>query len=343
MNFEDIILHNDNSIKAKIIRALLTPFSWLYIFVHILFFIPYKIGIRKKHVAHIPVISVGNITMGGTGKTPFVITLSNILKEFGYKPVIISRGYGRESKENIVYLPKDNLTVKEAGDEPTLLSKATNLPIIIGKNRIKSIELSKNIDCNIIILDDGMQYWQLYKNIEIGISEAEKPFGTGKVIPAGDLREPPAGLKRCKFIILTKNQKNKNNIDKIKNYCQDSFVYEGITKPLNINYSDNNYPIDFIKGKKIIGFCGIGNPDRFKNTLLELGAELIEFITFPDHYNYTLEDIDLIKEKTNHCDLVVTTAKDYVKLKSLPIGVVNIYTHINQDFKNKLKEEIEKI
>ncbi len=339
MNFEDIILHKDNSIKAKIIRFLLTPFSWLYNLIHILFFFPYKIGLRKQHKAHIPVISVGNITMGGTGKTPFVITLSNILKELGYKPVIISRGHGRKSTENIVFCSKDKLSPLETGDEPYLLSKATDLPIIIGKNRIKSINLAKNIDCNIIILDDGMQYWQLYKDIEIGIASIDKPFGTEKTIPAGDLREPKKGLKRCKFIILTNNNKttNKEAIDKVKNYCPNSYIYEGITEPLNISYLDKDYNIDFLKEKKVIGICGIGNPERFKKTLWNLGTNIIEFITYPDHHNYTEEDINLIREKTKECDFAVTTAKDKVKLPSdLNLAVVNIYTQVDKDFKEKL-------
>ena len=339
MNFEDIILHKDNSIKAKTLRAFLIPFSWLYIFVHFLFFIPYKLGIRKKHKAHIPVICVGNITMGGTGKTPFVITLSNILKDFGYKPVIISRGYGRKSTENMVFCPKDSLLAEDTGDEPYLLSKATDLSIIIGKNRIKSIQMSQDLDCNIIILDDGMQYWQLHKDIEIAIASAQKPFGTGRVIPAGDLREPKKGLKRCQFIVLTDNNPiGKETIEKVQDYCQNSFVHEGITKPLNITYKEKNYDLDFLKGKKVIGICGIGNPERFKRTLSDLGADTLEFITYPDHHNYMEEDINLSKEKAKECDFVVTTAKDRVKMPlDLNVAVVNIYTQIDEDFKEKLK------
>ena len=305
---------------------------------HFLFFIPYKLGIRKKHKAHIPVICVGNITMGGTGKTPFVITLSNILKGFGYKPVIISRGYGRKSTENAVFCPKDKLFAEDTGDEPYLLSKATDLPIVVGKNRIKSIQMSKDLNCDIIILDDGMQYWQLHKDIEIGIASAQKPFGTGKVIPAGDLREPKKGLKRCQFIVLTShNHIDKETIDTVQDYCKNSFIYEGITKPLNITYEDKDYDLNFLKRKKVIGICGIGNPERFKRTLSDLDADILEFITYPDHHNYTEEDINLIKEKTKECDFVVTTAKDRVKLPlDINLTVVNIYTQIEEDFKEKL-------
>lgn len=342
MNIEDIILKKDNSIWAKIIRGILIPFSWLYIFVHIIFFIPYKLGIRKQHKAPLPIISVGNITMGGTGKTPFVITLTNILKKLGYKPVIISRGYGRENtrEENLLFLPNSELSAKDTGDEPQILSKALNVPIIIGKNRIKSLEYLKNIDANIIILDDGMQYWQLYKDIEINISAYSRPFGSDLVFPAGDLREGKKGLKRCPFIILTSNKKEDNtNLELMKKQAPNSHVYLGITKPLNITYNGEEKDLEFIKDKDILAFSGIGNPERFLHTLKELGANITEFIKFPDHYNYTDNDIKNIQNKTKN--LIVTTEKDFVKLNTtLPFAVVNIYTYIEDDFTNKLQEKL---
>lgn len=340
MKIEDVILKKDNSILAKIIRGILLPFSWLYIFIHIIFFIPYKLGIRKQHKASLPIISVGNITMGGTGKTPFVITLTNIVKKLGYKPVIISRGYGRENTKetNLLFLPNSGLSAKDTGDEPQILSKALNVPIIIGKNRIKSLDYLKDIDANIIILDDGMQYWQLYKDIEINISEYSRPFGSDAVIPAGDLRESKKGLKRCPFIILTSNKtENNTNIEKVKKYSPKSHVYLGITKPLSIIYNKQEQNLDFLKGKDILAFSGIGNPQKFLDTLKELGANVTEFIKFPDHYNYTERDIKNIQ---NHkADLIVTTAKDYVKIdSSLDLAVVNIYTYIEEDFTKKLIE-----
>ena len=347
MNIENVILKKDNSLIAKIIRGFLTPFSWLYIFAHFIFFIPYKLGIRKKFIAPLPVICVGNITVGGTGKTPFVITLTNILKSFGYKPVILSRGYGRKNteKENILFMPNTALTAKDTGDEPQVLSQALNVPIIVGKNRIKSLQLIPK-ECNIIILDDGMQYWQLNKDLEIGIASKDRPFGSESVIPSGDLREPKKGLKRCKFIILTsnRNKQDQNTVDKIQKYCNNSFVYEGYTEPFEISQGNNKYSTDFLKGKNIFAFSGIANPYRFTDTLKSLGANIIYFKKYSDHYNYTENDLNELKELGETCDFIVTTAKDKVKLpKDFPAYSLNIYTHINEDFKNKLKEELNKI
>lgn len=345
MNIEDIILKKDNSLSAKAIRGLLTPLSWLYILVHIIFFIPYRLGIRKKHTAPLPVISVGNITMGGTGKTPFVITLTNILKSMGYRPVIFSRGYGREntSQENLLFEPGSSLTAKDTGDEPQILSKALNVPIIIGRSRIKSLKLLNKTNADIIVLDDGMQYWQLKKDIEIGIASLKRPFGSGAVIPSGDLREPKRGLKRCSFIILTSNGKetDSNSVNTVKAYCPDSFVYQGFTSPYSINYSGKEYETDFIRNKKVFAFSGIANPDRFISTLRSLGAEITDFQAFPDHHNYTEEDINLINQKAEKAEIIVTTAKDSVKLpKDLIHAVVNIYTDIDSEFKKKLAEKL---
>lgn len=343
MNIENVITGKDTSFAAKTITVLLTPLSWLYCFAHFLFFIPYKLGIRKKHRAPIPVISVGNITMGGTGKTPFVITLSEILKDMGYRPAILSRGYGRKNteKENLLFMPDSDLDTSDTGDEPQILSKALSVPIIIGKNRIKSLSLLKETEADIIVLDDGMQYWQLHKDIEISVSSLSMPFGTGKTIPAGNLRESKNGLKRCRFIILTSDKKHEDTetTEKVRKLCRNSFVYQGFTSPSSITYKNENHNTDFIKDKKVFAFSGIANPERFLSSLKSLGADVISFRKYPDHYNYTEKDIKELKDLGKKADITVTTAKDSVKLpKDFDYAVLNIYTEIAEDFRNKLAD-----
>lgn len=342
MNIEDIITGKDNSIQAKTIRGILTPFSWLYELAHSVFFIPYRLGIRKKHKAPLPVISVGNITMGGTGKTPFVITLADMLKELGYSPIVISRGYGRKntSAENLLFMPDSGLSSDETGDEPQVISEAVKVPIIVGRNRIKSLKLLNKDLGDIIILDDGMQYWQLYKDIEIAIASSRRPFGSGRTIPSGDLRESKKGLRRCRFIILTSNGKeeNRENIDKVKKYCPNSFVFSGHTSPYKITYMDQTYDTDFLANKKIYAFSGIANPHRFLKTLEDMKAETEDFASFPDHYSYTEKDLCNLKEKAGN-RLLVTTAKDSAKLpKDYPAATVHIYTETDSEFKNLIKE-----
>ena len=350
MNFEHIIQKKDNSITAKIIRAVLTPFSWLYNLAHIIFFIPYKLGIRKLHKASLPIICVGNISMGGTGKTPFVVTLINILKENNYKPVILSRGYNRKNteQENLLFTPESNLTVEETGDEPQLLMASCQVPIVIGRNRIKSLNLIPK-ECDIIVLDDGMQYWQLYKDIIIAIQSAKMPFASGQTIPAGDLREPKSGLKRADFIVLTETcsplwgGKSQETLDYIQNYCPKSFVYKGITAPTNIYSGKEKLSLDYLKNKNVFAFTGIGNPERFIDTLKSLGANVVMSKFYPDHYNYTEADFNELNEIATENNLTITTQKDIVKLPNNNFLWVEIGTNLNNDFKEKLIQKLNEV
>ena len=270
--FEGIITKENNSLLAHLIRGILTPLSWIYELAHIIYFIPYKLKIRKKYKAYIPVISVGNITMGGTGKTPFVCTLTNIIKDMGLKPVIISRGYGRKSKKPYILMPGTQVSTDITGDEPQTLSKALNIPIIIGKNRCVSVELSKELNPDIIILDDGMQYWQLEKDIEIVVANAHKPLGGGTTLPAGDLRENKNALKRAQFIILNNSinlnkKEQEESIAKIKSITPNSSIFIGTIRPTSISFNNKNFDISTIENKNVTVFSGIANPNRFTETL----------------------------------------------------------------------------
>jgi len=283
-----------------------------------------------------PVISVGNITVGGTGKTPCVIMLAKMLQFQGFKPAILSRGYGGNSSKsvNIVSDGKNILLdSKTAGDEPFLMAQSLkNIPIIVGSQRIKTGKAAiRQFGTNVLICDDAMQHRQIFRDINLVLLDGQKPFGNGFVLPRGKLREPIAGLKRASAFLLTRTDETAEaeNIKSKLAQVGDIPIFTSIHKLQDVIKADYSVKllIANLAGKKVCAFCGIAAPDSFKKSLLAARAHILSWDIFPDHHNYNRTDLETVKNNFYNydADIIITTQKDCMRLQSFPEFLSMIY------------------
>ncbi len=299
--------------------VLLLPFSLLYGICMALRNFCYDTGILKGRRLRCPVISVGNITVGGTGKTPTVAFLAKYLLAKGKKVCIISRGYGRASHGTVIVSDDKRVlaSVQEAGDEPFLLAKRlTGVPVITDQNRVRGGRMAESLfSPDVILLDDGFQHRRLHRDLDIVTFKSYKPFGNGFVLPAGPLREFACHLRRadcfwtngtisdCIDLTTLTGRQPKSSI------CA-HYALQNISDARN-----SRLPAD-LTGTRVIAFCGLANPSGFRNSLEQAGAMIEQFRTFPDHHFYSMRDIETIKKlyKQSKADCILTTEKDWVKL-----------------------------
>lgn len=303
------------------------------------------------------VISIGNITAGGTGKTPAVIALANEALSRGFIPCILTRGYkGRAKGPCFVSMGEGPLMdAMDAGDEPFLMAnKLKGVPIVKCADRykggmfalqnLKDMETRRHGDTEIdsltdspirrftdspiiFILDDGYQHWKLFRDKDILLIDAENPFANGKLIPLGLLREPLKEIKRANIIVITKADESQNiklNIlsDEIKQYNSKAMIFFSGHKPLRfIGNMGETMPLKWARNKNFFGFCGIGSPSSFKKTLVSTGCDLKGFRAYKDHYRYKQQDIENIvkKARKNNSEWIVTTEKDLTRLRGLDV------------------------
>ncbi len=306
----------------------------------------YRLGIKLRKylyslnvfsVVHLDakIISVGNITVGGTGKTPMVERLARLLMEEGYNIAVLSIGYGRKSRGTVIVSDREGVkaTPEEAGDEPVLLAKKLpGIPVVVGKDRRetgkKAVEMWK---CNVLILDDGFQYMGLKKDFDLVLIDSQNPWGNGKLLPAGPLREPLSELKRADAVVFTRANESRNIKEKTKHLRKvtSAPILSSIHRPSAwISFSEGEHlPLNFLKGKKVTAFAGIGNPDSFEKSLIELEVEVVNFIKYRDHYWYKRKDLTYLTLKAEQKGAValVTTEKDGVRLPVLPEHKIPIY------------------
>lgn len=310
---------------AKVLR----PLSWLYCFIVICRRWAYLLKIKKTETIAAPVIVVGNLTVGGTGKTPLVTWLVNYLKEHGYQPGIISRGYGGKARHWPQQVRPDGDPVA-VGDEAILISKRTACPMAVGPERLVSGRelLHFHPTCNVIISDDGLQHYALHRDIEVAVIDGKFRFGNDYCLPAGALREPIKRLKKVDFIVVN-GESEKDEYG----------MHYSLSHACSLQDSTQCQPVEQLKGQKVHAMAGIGNPDRFFNQLTEMGLDIIAH-PFPDHYFYKEEDLDFGDDKP-----VLMTEKDAVKCKRfakahhwfLPI-TVEVQETFGKAILEKLKE-----
>ncbi|MBN2403016.1 MAG: tetraacyldisaccharide 4'-kinase [Spirochaetes bacterium] len=276
----------------------------------------------------IPVICVGNITTGGAGKTPAVIELAKLFKDMGLSPGIVSRGYrGSRSREGAIVTDGSAIFIspRESGDESYLIAcSLTDVPVAICTDRVKAIRsLLDAFKVDIVLMDDGFQNNSVHRDINIIIIDAVNPFGNGLMLPAGDLREPRISLRRSDIIFINKWDLITNNeldvlTKKVKKITGDkNLFYSGyhIEDLLQVNNLNNKLSIEQIKNKNILIVSGIGNPEGFRKSILGLKPASMKHIVYPDHFNYSLREIKKIVIKAENYDFVITTEKDYMKIR----------------------------
>jgi tetraacyldisaccharide 4'-kinase len=256
----------------------------------------YRLGLLKTQAVPVPVIIVGNITVGGTGKTPLVIWLTRLLMEAGYRPGIISRGYGGTAKSWPQRVDA-NSSAERVGDEALLLAKQTGCPMAVGPLRADAAKLLlTQTDCDVIVSDDGLQHYALARTIEIAVIDGERRFGNGYCLPAGPLREPIERLQSVDFRVVNGGEAEDNEFSMRLAGDNAINLATGRQKPLQ----------DF-STTECHALAGIGNPERFFKLL---GAAGVSFTTrsFPDHYKFAPHDIEFNDDKP-----VLMTEKDAVK------------------------------
>jgi len=255
----------------------------------------------------VPVISVGNITTGGTGKTPLVAWLAKYIS----------------SKKNCTILTRGYKAARDWVDEPALLAhSAPDTPVVVNPNRVAGARDAIKNGAEVLILDDAFQHRRLARDLDIVTIDATRPFGYDRILPAGLLREPLGCLKRADAVIITRvDQVDKNRIEEIQRTIKAInpllVIATAFHKPLCIRDGQDveSQPVQ-LKDKKVFTFCGIGNPDAFFNTVKSVGAAIAGSMIFDDHYHYTKADIDRIAAgaKASKADLVLTTEKDFSKI-----------------------------
>ena len=306
-------------------RAMLTLFSLLYrLIVHWRNRL-YDRQILKSVKLSCPVISIGNITVGGTGKTPCVIMLAKMLQQHGWQPVIISRGYGAKSAQpvNVVSDGRSILLDAEiAGDEPMLIARSLpDVPVITGAKRKLTGQVAiDRFGANVLICDDAFQHRQIFRDLDIVLLDGEKPLGNGHLLPRGELRESKEGLKRANCIILTRADEttslNQDVARMVSTLQIPVFRAVHCFKEMINSHACSPLPPHELRGRKVCAFCGIAKPASFKKLLLEAGAEILSFIPFPDHYAYDRQDLEELTEQLQplNADYWVTTEKDAMRL-----------------------------
>ncbi|MBA2655166.1 MAG: tetraacyldisaccharide 4'-kinase [Gammaproteobacteria bacterium] len=307
---------------------LLLPFSYFYQFCFWVHKLSYILGFKKRYSSPVPLIVVGNLTVGGTGKTPFTIALAKLLSEKGYTPGVVSRGYKGKIKKHpqIVTAQSDPAVV---GDEAVLIFNKTNYPVVVAPQRAAAIKLLlANYNCDVIISDDGLQHHAINKDIEIVIVDGERKFGNGWCLPAGPLREPLRKLSKVDFIVYNDN----SNVHRYSMSLLPQKVYNLVNPTLQKSLSQlPKTPFHVV--------AAIGHPERFFNTFRNLGYSPT-LHSFADHHKFIDKDFDF-------CDvseMVIMTEKDAVKCSYLkrsnfwvlPVAS-EISAHFLKDFLIKLR------
>jgi tetraacyldisaccharide 4'-kinase len=261
-----------------------------------------------------PVVSIGNLTTGGTGKTPVVQWLARRLRDAGRPPAVLLRGYRRGENER-------------SDEEAMLADSLPGVPVMADANRYRGglRVLRSGPQVHTLILDDGFQHRRLHRDVDIVLIDASNPFGYDHVLPRGLLREPPASLRRAHAVVLTRVDQTTPDVlqdirRQVAGLVPEMAVFDSRHAFDAVRFPDVSHPPGWLAGRRVLAFCGIGNPSSFRSLLARAGADVVQFRSFIDHHAYDDSDIDQLVEEARRqkADALLTTAKDWVKLNALP-------------------------
>jgi tetraacyldisaccharide 4'-kinase len=303
----------------------------------------YEWGWNERRRAPVPVVSVGNLTVGGTGKTPCVEHVARFYRSRGLRVAVLSRGYGAAAGRN---------------DEAMVLEEnLPDVPHLQGPDRAAlAATAAEELESEILVLDDGFQHRRLARDLDVVLLDATDPWGHGQLLPRGLLREPPSGLRRAGAVVLTRcdqvgSAERGRLREAVARLAPGGPVVETTHRPVGLGNGARAAPLDRLHGRPAAAFCGIGNPEAFRRTLRDLGADVVAFRTFPDHHAYARADVDELRawarRQATDC-VVVTTQKDLVKLRLTDLGgrelwALRIQLHVEsgqEEFDRKLEEVI---
>jgi tetraacyldisaccharide 4'-kinase len=312
-------------VKGKLLWVVLLPLSFLYracVQTRNAFF---QLGWLKSVPLPRPVISIGNLTVGGTGKTPTCLWLAGELRRRGLKVGILSRGYRREQKTPLVLVPKTSGMadktddVLSSGDEPAMMARIYGEAVGVCRNRSEAAaELLRATDVDVFILDDGFQHRWVKRNIDVLLLGGET---SGCLLPAGPFREPRKSLRRSDFLIATGAQ------DVWNHYVPESLravLYRGALRPVSLvgfaAQQLQEVPLSWLYRSKILAVAGVADPSGLYRFIHECDGEIVKTLEFPDHHRYTTADWQEIARMGRMVDLIITTEKDILKLRQFPFA-----------------------
>jgi tetraacyldisaccharide 4'-kinase len=352
----DVIIHNRRGLRASMLRTVFWFLSGIYKGAVKLRLYLYRERYIHDHHLGVPVISVGNITVGGTGKTPVVELLAKSLRDRGRRVAILSRGYKSKrqrkpplswriaAKLGLARKPKGLpprvvsdgekvlLDSHNAGDEPFMLAhNCPGVPVVVDRDRVKAGAFAiRKFGADVLILDDGLQYLRLKHRHDIVLVDKTAPFGTGYMLPRGTLREPPKSLRRASYIFLTKSDGDSAEvIRQIERHNPVADIIECRHRPVYFQdiHTGERLPLDAFKGKYVGALSGIAVPESFENGCRKLGAKVQWTARFTDHHRFQEKEITQFIDRCvkADADAVLTTEKDYVRFPRLPPGEIPIY------------------
>ena len=346
------IIQGKPGVWPSIVRGLLTALVPIYSGGLKLYLLPYRVGVRKQFRLGAPVVCVGNLTTGGTGKTPTTQLICRDLQRRGLKVVVLSRGYGGTNEYGCAIVSNTEqvlLTANEAGDEPYLLARTLpGIPVVVGKDRrITGALAMKTFQPDIFVLDDGMQFWQLYRDMDIVLLNSVRPFDNGYPFPRGLLREPIGHIKRASAIVLTGGEMATEeeiaaSEQKVRRYVPHKPVYRAALRPVELRSLrgdgvEYSQPGQLLMGCKAATLCALGNPESFEKTAASLGCTLVHTVRFRDHAAVSAEDLAaaLNASIAAGAEVVLTTEKDAARIdfssSPLPTYAVEVAMTIDQE------------
>lgn len=315
------LMHDE---RRAAVDAMPKALLWMLSVVYGLFMrgrnLAYDRGWKPSSDVGVPVISVGNITMGGAGKTPLVVYIAREIVRAGGKPVVLLRGYMQQDR-----------SATDSDEAEVIRRKVPGIDVITGADRVgRARDYLKQAQCDVFILDDAFQHRKIKRRLDIVVIDALNPFGNGQVIPRGILREPLGGLGRADLTVVTRTDLNAGALPEIENTLktrgrQSSSIHSVHRAEGFVNLkSGERRDVNGFAGNPAVAFCGLGNPDGFRRTLEALRVDLRHFVAFEDHHRYTAGDFQMLTSQAAESDtkVLLTTLKDAVKLtaiKGLPL------------------------
>ena len=344
------MIQRSGTMKSNLLLyIILQPLSLMYGALIYLRNLLFDNNLLKIYQFNLPIVSIGNITAGGTGKTPFTCYMVELLKKLGYKPGIVSRGYGRQSKGVVIVHNGISLcsNVSESGDEPYMMGKVLrDTPIIVSDQRYHGIEkMVKKFDVNIVVLDDAFQHRKVNRDMDIVLMNSQEPKSHYRLLPLGRLRESLSNLRRADIIIHTKhNDETQPHMmatmqkyssapqlvskNQYKILQDQNTVYESVTSP---------------ERNAAVAFCGIAHPESFTNILDALGVEISDLHSFNDHQEYNAKILERLQTSLamSKSKSIITTEKDLVKLPDSFIKNLDVYIlRISMELSPKSRENL---
>ncbi len=315
-DIHDILSGRRKGLGVSLMRAALAVASWPYAGLMRLRRSAYRAGMLPSRNAEAPVVCVGNLTTGGTGKTPMVAWVVQQLQQLGLVPAVLTRGY--KAGDGV-------------SDEAELLGQATGAAVVVDPDRVAGAGRAVAGQADVLVMDDGFQHLRLRRDLDIVLIDATRPWGYGHCLPRGILREPVAALRDAGAVVITRaDQTGSKAVDnirrRIREIVPDAPIALASHRPAGvIDASGERHPLDVLAGRKVCAFCGIGNPEAFFRTLESLNARVVSRHALDDHYEYgpQLEQTtcQACGERTScPAQVMITTAKDYVKIARNPIG-----------------------